>query len=105
MNTEESMALVLAAEEFLEAHRDELVQRYGNKVLVIRDAKVHGAYATFDEAVRAGIHEVRCGTVPGQGRHRGAAVRCAARPSGSVGARVSGRTVQFESRESLGDLG
>lgn len=54
MNTEESMSLVLAAEEFPEAHRDELIQRYGNKVLVIRDAKVHGAHATFDEAVRAG---------------------------------------------------
>ena len=54
MNTEESMALVLAAEEFLEAHREELVQRYGDKILVIRDAKVHGAHATFGEAVRAG---------------------------------------------------
>lgn len=54
MNTKESMALVLAAEEFLEAHREELVRRYGDKILVIRDAKVHGAYATFDEAVRAG---------------------------------------------------
>ena len=54
MNTKESMAVVLAAEEFLEAHREELDQRYGDRILVIRDAEVHGAYTTFDEAVRAG---------------------------------------------------
>ena len=62
MDTEAAMEIVRAAERYLEEHRERLLQEYGEKVLVIRDGRVHGSYPTFDEAVRAGY--ARFGTEP-----------------------------------------
>jgi len=52
--TEAAIAIVRSAERFVEEHRERLVQQHGDQFLVIRDDEVHGAYPSFDAAVRAG---------------------------------------------------
>lgn len=37
------------------AHQDEFVKDYAGRVLLIKDGKVHGAYATDLEALQAGL--------------------------------------------------
>lgn len=53
-DTEAAIAIVRSAERFVEQHRERLVQQHGDQFLVIRDDEVHGAYPSFDAAVRAG---------------------------------------------------
>jgi hypothetical protein len=41
--------------KYLDSHRDELLQQYGGKVLVISGEQVTGAFDTIEEALRGAV--------------------------------------------------